>query len=59
MLINENVGCVYFDKPAGFDNTPFGSIWPGAMWWQSCYVIYTGMQSLSHMYKTKVAVSYL
>lgn len=48
-----------FDKPAGFDNTSFGPISPGAMWWQSCYVIYTGMQSLSQMYKTKVAVSYL
>jgi len=48
-----------FDKPARLDNTPFGPISPGAMWWQSCYVICTGMPSLSHMYKTKVAVSYL
>jgi hypothetical protein len=48
-----------FDKPAGLDNTTFGPISPGARWWQFCYVIYTGMQSLSHMYKTKVSVSYL
>jgi hypothetical protein len=28
-----------FDKTAGFD-TSFGPISLGAMWWQSCYVIY-------------------
>lgn len=48
-----------FDKPGGLDNTPFCPMSPGAMWWQSCDVIYTEMQSLGHMYKTKVAVSYV